>query len=85
MFSRTTTMSMSSGPLPRIGPSTPGIELDRPEVDVLVKVEPQPQQNAFLENAGRHLGVADRSQQDGVAAAQLLDGRRRAGPRPSLR
>ena len=44
-----------------------GIEADGPKVDVLVKIEPQPQQNALFENSGRHLGVANRSQQNHVA------------------
>ena len=39
MFSRTTTKSMSSGPLSLSGRLDAGIELDRAQVDVLVERE----------------------------------------------
>ena len=78
---------MSSGPLPRIGHSTPGIKLNRPEVDVLVEVEPEAEQDSLFEDSGRHVGMADGAEQDGVAAAQPLDlgvGQDLAGPQVAL-
>ena len=51
------------------------VELDRPEVDVLLEVEPQPQQQALLQHAGRDAGIADGAEDDRVAAAQLGQGR----------
>ena len=71
MFSRTTTRSMSAGPFPLIGVSTPGIEPDRAEVDVLVELEAEPQQDPLLEHARGDVGMADRAQVEGVAAAEL--------------
>ena len=75
MFSRTTTMSMSSGPLFRIGVSTPGIEADGTKVDVLVEVEPEPEQDPLLEDSRRDVGMAHGAQQDGVAGAEPADRR----------
>ena len=66
-------MSMSSGPLPLIGRLDAGVEPDRPEVDVLVEVEPEPEQDPLLEHARRHAGMADGPEEDGVAAAQVVD------------
>ena len=74
---------MSSGPLPRIGRLDPGIEADRPEVDVLVEIEPEPQQDALFEDPRRHRGMADRPQQDHVAVPKLIHDRLAAGPRRS--
>ena len=58
---------MSSGPLPRIGVSTPA-RVHGPEVDVLVKIEAEPQEDALLEDPRRHARMPDRTQEDGVAA-----------------
>ena len=49
------------------------VALERAQVDVQVELEAQPQQQAPLEHAGRHLGRADRAEQDGVEAAQLVE------------
>ena len=57
MFSRITTRSQRSGVRPAIGVGTPGIELDRPQVDVEVEVESQLQQEASLEDSGGTSGV----------------------------
>ncbi len=72
-----------SGPCPASGVSTPGKSFTGPEVDVLVEVEPQVEQQLAFEDAGRDVGMADGAEQDGVELAQLVDGRRRAGSRPS--
>ena len=47
------------------------VELDRPQVDVLLEVEPQAQQDSLLENAGLHVGMADGAQQNGGKLSQL--------------
>ena len=73
---------MSSGPLPASGVSTPGKSFTGPQVDVLIELEPQLQQQAFLQNARLHVGMADGAQEDGVELAQLVDaagGQRFAG------
>jgi len=49
------------------------VELHRAQVDVLLQLEAQAQQQALLEHARSHVGVADRAEQDGVEAPQLLD------------
>ena len=49
-------------------------EPDRAQVDVLVEREARLQQDALLEDAGLHVGVADGAEQDRVVLAQLLDG-----------
>ena len=61
VFSRTTTKSMSSGPLSGQRRLDAGEELHRPQVDVLVELEPQLQQQALFEDARRHVGMADRA------------------------
>ena len=64
----------------------PGVEPGRAQVDEVVQGEPQPQQQAALEDATRHAGVADRAEQDGVVAADLLQhrvGQRLAGRVPA--
>ena len=66
MFSRTTTKSMSAGPLSLSGVSTPGVELHGAEIDVEVELEAEPEQDALLEDAGLHVGVADRAEEDRV-------------------
>jgi hypothetical protein len=38
----------------------------------VVELEPQPQQQATLEDAAGHPRVTDRAEQDGVVAADLL-------------
>ncbi len=58
-----------------------GVELDRPQVDVLVQLEPHGEQDALLQDARRHVGVADGAQVDGVELAQLVQGARPAGSR----
>src|SRR5690606_40829433 len=50
------------------------IELHWPEVDVLIQLEPQLQQQTFLQDARRHVGVADSAQEDGVELPQFVDG-----------
>ena len=49
--------------------------LERPQVDVEVEREAHLQQQAALEHAGRHVGRADRAEQDRVEAAQLVEHR----------
>ena len=63
VFSRTTTKSMSSGPLPVSGVSTPGKSLHRPQVDVLVELKAQLQQQALFQDARGDVGMADRAQE----------------------
>ena len=74
VFSRTTTKSMSFGPLSLSGVSTPGKKLHRAQVDVLIELKAQFQQQAFFQDARRHVGMADRAQVHGVEGAQLVDG-----------
>ena len=52
-----------------------GIKLDGPKVDVLIQFEAQPQQQALLEDSGLDVRMADRAQEDGVQAAEFLQGR----------
>ena len=54
---------------------------ERPQVHVQVEREAQPEQEATLEHARRHLGRADGTEQDRVDAAQLVERRRRAARR----
>ena len=58
-------------------------EVDRTEVDVLVEVEPQPQQDSLLQHARGHLGVADGAEQDRIASRGAAGRPRRGGPRRS--
>ncbi len=53
------------------------VELDRPQVDVLVKLEAQLEQDALLEDAGGHIRVADCAEVDRVELAQLGEHRGR--------
>ena len=69
-----------------------GVEPARTEVHVVVKGEPQLQQQSALQQAGGDLGVAgggsDRAQQDGIALVegrQIGVGEDLAGPLPSGR
>ena len=65
-----------------------GVEPNRPQVDVVVELEPQPQQQTTLEDAARHGGVAHRAEQDRVVPADLLEhrvGQRLAGGVPASR
>jgi hypothetical protein len=50
-------------------------EPGRPQVDVVVELEPQPQQQPPLEDARRDARVTDRAEQDRVVAAELLEHR----------
>ena len=50
-----------------------GPGLERPQVHVEVEREAHLQQQPALEHAGRHLGRADRAEQDRVEAAQLVE------------
>src|SRR5262249_26484177 len=50
-----------------------GKQPDRPEVDVLLKIEPEAEQDAFLQHAGGHPRMADGTQEDGVHVPQLTD------------
>ena len=49
------------------------VEPDRAEVDVLVEVEPEPEQDPLLEDARRHAGMPDRAQEDRVAAPEVVE------------
>src|SRR5262245_8743345 len=49
----------------------PGEEPDRPEVDVLVELETEPQNEAALKDAAWNIGVADRPQQDRIVRGDL--------------
>ena len=49
------------------------IQPDRPEVDVLVELEPQAQQQAALQQPARHAGIAHRAEQDGVVRGELAE------------
>ena len=63
------------------------VELHRPQVDVLVELEAQPQQDALLEDARRDVRVPDGAEVDGVEPAQLLEdgvGQDLAGPHVAL-
>ena len=51
------------------------VEPDRPQVDVVVELEPQPQQQPALEHPARHGRVADRAEQDHVVRPDLLEHR----------
>jgi hypothetical protein len=48
------------------------IELHRPEIDILLKIEPKPQQDTLLEDSRRHARVPYRTQENGVAAPQTI-------------
>jgi hypothetical protein len=52
-----------------------GIEPDRAQVDVVVQFEPQLEQQAALQHAAGHAGVADRAEQDRVVPPDLLEHR----------
>ena len=64
---------MSLGPLVLQRRVHAGVELHRAEVDVLVQLEPQPQQQALFQDARGDLRVADGAEVDGVERAQLGD------------
>ena len=51
------------------------VQPGRTEVDVVVELEPDPQQQTALEDAGRHRRVADGAEQDRVVLAQLAQHR----------
>ena len=61
MFSRTTTKSMSSSPWLGTQGLDAGVAHDRPEVHVLIELEPDLQQQVALQDAGLHARVADRA------------------------
>ena len=64
------------------------VELGRPQVDVVVELEAQPQQQAALEDPRRHARVTDGAEEDRVVLAQLLDhrvGQQLAGALPAHR
>ena len=87
VFSRTTTKSMSFGPLAGQRRLDAGEQLHRPQVDVLVEAEPQLQQQALFEDAGRHVGMADRAEQDRGEGAQFVEhgrGQNFAGPQVAV-
>ena len=54
-------------------PLDAGIQLDRPEVHVVIHHETQGQQNTTLEDSGRNGGVAYGPKQDGITGSQFLD------------
>ena len=62
-------------PLDGEGALDAGVEPGRAQVDVVVQGEAQRQQHPALEHAARHARVADRTEQDRVVAAQLLEHR----------
>ena len=47
------------------------VEPGRAQVHVVVELEPQPQEQAALQDAAGHRGVADRAEQDRVVLPQL--------------
>jgi len=49
------------------------VQLDRSQVDVVVEAEPPFEQQATLEDTGRHGGIADSTEQDRVVAADVLE------------
>ena len=49
-----------------------GEQLHRAQIDVLIELEPQLQQQAFFEDAGRHVGMADRAEEHGVELSQFV-------------
>ena len=51
------------------------VEAGGTQVDVMVQFEPDAQQQATLENAGRHCRVADRAEQDRVVLAEFAKDR----------
>ena len=60
----------------------------RTQVDVVVELEPQPEQESALQDARRHARVADGAEQDRIMAPDLLEhrvGERLAGRVPPLR
>ena len=65
---------MSLGPLARERRLDAGKQLHRPQVDVLIELEPQLQQQALFQDARLHVGMADGAEIDGVELAQLVDG-----------
>src|SRR5450756_2285672 len=67
------------------GPDT-RVEASRPQVHVLVELEPQLQQQTPLEDSGRDARVTDRAEQDDVVLAdrgEVRGGERLAGPVPT--
>ena len=78
---------MSSGPLPASGRLDAGEQLHRPQVDVLIELEPQFQQQALFQDARLHVGMADGAEVDGVELPELVDaagGQRFAGLQVAL-
>ena len=60
---------------------------DRPEVHVLIQLEPRAQEQVTLEDPGLHVGVADRAQEDRVHLSQtreLVVGKRVGRPQVTL-
>ena len=56
-----------------------GEQLHRAEIDVLIELKSQLQQQAFFQDAGLNVGVADGAQKDGVEGSQFVDGPGRKG------
>ena len=50
-----------------------GEQLHRAQVHEMVELEPQPQQQAAFEHAARHPRIANRTEQDRVMVAQLVE------------
>jgi hypothetical protein len=48
------------------------VELDRPEIDVLLKIEAEPQQDTLFQDSGSHARVPYRAQEYGIAAPQAI-------------
>ncbi len=48
------------------------IQLDRPQVDVLVQFKTRPKENALFQNAGFHVRMTDRAQQNRVVLAEFV-------------
>jgi hypothetical protein len=49
-----------------------GIQLHRPQVDVLIEGEARLEQNAYFQNAGLDVGMADGAQENGIELLELL-------------
>ena len=72
MFSRTTTKSMSAGPLSCERRLDAGEQLHRAQVDVLVEPKRR-SSSSFFEDAGGDVGMADGAEEDRVELAELVE------------
>ena len=51
------------------------IQPGRPQIDVVVEFEPNPQQQAAFQHAAGHRRIADRAEQDRVVRTELVENR----------